>query len=66
MFEGMSGRRALKNIWSKQKGKYTLCGDEINKLSGWRLHITESNRKEIVHPECHRLIHPELLVESAG
>jgi hypothetical protein len=65
MFEGMSGRKALKNMWSKQKGCCTLCGDEINKTSGWRLHITDGNKKEIVHPECHRKIHPELL-NSAG
>jgi RNA-directed DNA polymerase len=61
MFEGMSGRKALKNMWSKQKSKCTLCGDEINKTSGWRLHITEENKKEIVHPDCHSKIHPELL-----
>jgi len=61
MFEGMSGRKALKKMWSKQKGCCTLCGDEINKTSGWRLHITNGNKKEIVHPECHSKIHPELL-----
>ncbi len=61
MFEGMSGRKALKNMWSKQKGCCTLYGDEINKTSGWRLHVTVDNRKEIVHPDCHSKIHPELL-----
>lgn len=60
MFEGMSGRKALKNMWSKQKSKCTLCGDEINKTSGWKLHITETNKKEMVHPECHVKIHSEL------
>lgn len=61
MFEGMSGRKALKNMWSKQKGQCALCGDEINKTSGWKLHITDQNKKEMVHPECHKKIHPELL-----
>ncbi len=65
MFEGMSGRKALKKMWSKQKGCCTLCGDEINKASGWKLHITDGNKKEMVHPECHSKIHPELL-NSAG
>ena len=60
MFEGMSGRKALKEMWSKQKGKCTLCEDEINKVSGWKLHVAEQNRKEIVHPACHKRIHPEL------
>ena len=61
MFEGMSGRKVLKKMWSKQKRKCTLCGDEINKTSGWKLHITDKSQKEMVHPGCHRLIHPELL-----
>lgn len=61
MFEGMSGRKALKKMWSKQKCKCTLCGDEINKASGWRLHSTDNTIKEMVHSECHRRIHPELL-----
>lgn len=61
MFEGMSGRKALKKMWSKQNSKCTLCGDEINKTSGWRLHITDKNKKEMVHPDCHRKVHPELL-----
>ena len=65
MFEGMSGRKALKNMWSKQESKCTLCGDEINKISGWKLHITDKNKKEMVHPNCHRRIHPELIT-SAG
>ena len=66
MFEGMSGRKALKNMWIKQSSKCTLCEDEINKTSGWRLHISDNNIKEMVHPECHRKIHPELLKVGAG
>lgn len=62
MFEGMSGRKALLRIWSKQKGKCTLCGDEISKVSGWRLHVTGKNVKEMVHPGCHSKLHPELLI----
>jgi RNA-directed DNA polymerase len=54
MFEGMSGRKALKKMWNRQKGKCTLCGDEINKASGWKLHVAEGNKKLIVHPECHK------------
>lgn len=65
MFEGMSGRKALIYIWNKQKSKCTLCGDEINKTSGWKLHITDQNKKEMVHPGCHRKLHPDLL-KSAG
>jgi len=46
MLEGKSGRKALKKMWSRQKGCCTLCGDEINKASGWKLHIPmEAKRK---------------------
>jgi RNA-directed DNA polymerase len=61
MFEGKSGRKILKKMWSDQKGKCTLCGDEVNKTTGWKMHINDKIKKEIVHPECHRRIHPELL-----
>lgn len=64
MFEGMSGRKALKKIWSKQKGNCTLCGDEINKTTGWKIHSKDKSNKEIVHPHCHRKLHPELLVTA--
>lgn len=64
MFEGMSGRKALKRIWSKQKGSCTLCGDKINKVTGWKIHINDKSKKEIVHPKCHRKLHPELLVTA--
>ena len=62
MFEGMSGRKALKKMLSKQSSKCTLCGDEINKTSGWKLHISDKK----IHPKCHRKIHPELLKVGAG
>jgi RNA-directed DNA polymerase len=64
MFEGMSGRKSLKKIWSKQKGSCTLCGDEINKATGWKMHVNDKSKKEIVHPQCHRKLHPELLVTA--
>lgn len=60
MFEGMSGRKALKTMWNKQKGCCTLCGEEINKASGWKLHLTREGKKEMVHPACHKKIHPQL------
>jgi RNA-directed DNA polymerase len=65
MFEGMSGRKALVYMWNKQRSNCTLCGDEINKASGWKLHITDKNKKEMVHPQCHKKLHQELL-KSAG
>jgi RNA-directed DNA polymerase len=60
MFEGMSGRKALKKMWNRQRGKCTLCGDGVNKASGWKLHVINS-KKQIVHPKCHKMLHPELL-----
>lgn len=63
MFEGMSGRKALKNMWNRQRGKCTLCRDEVNKASGWKLHVY-NNKKEIIHPNCHKMLHPELLTRA--
>ena len=54
-------REELKKMWSIKKGNCTLCGDEVNKTTGWKIHKNDKNKKEIVHPECHRKIHPELL-----
>ena len=61
MFEGMMGRKRLLEMWKRQDSKCTLCGEELNKVSGWKMHIRYDNKKEMVHPTCHRKIHPELL-----
>lgn len=61
MFEGMMGRKKLLEMWKRQKGRCTLCGQDINKASRWKMHIGYDNKKEMVHPTCHRKIHPELL-----
>ena len=39
-------------MWNNQKSKCTLCGDEVNKTTGWKMHLNDKNKKEIVHPEC--------------
>jgi RNA-directed DNA polymerase len=59
MFGSMTGRKRLKEMWSKQGRKCPMCGDEINKESGWKIHINESNRKVIIHPDCHTRFHSE-------
>lgn len=59
MFGSMTGRKRLKEMWSKQGRKCPMCGDEINKESGWKIHINESNRKVIIHPDCHKRFHFE-------
>ena len=64
MFEGMSGRKALNNIWKEQKGKCTLCMESVVVETGWRTHRNEKGKTEIVHPECHRKLHPELQLTS--
>ena len=60
MFEGMSGRQALKRMWKNQNGRCTLCGGEVETETGWKTHRNKENRNEIVHPQCHRKLHPEL------
>lgn len=64
MFEGMSGRKALNNIWKGQKGKCTLCKKGVVVETGWRTHRNDKGNTEIVHPECHRILHPELQLTS--
>jgi len=60
MFEGMSGRKTLTGMWKKQKGKCTLCGEAVVKETWWKTHRNKESRTEIVHPLCHRRLHPEL------
>ncbi len=60
MFGSMTGRKRLKEMWKKQGRKCLICGDEINKESGWKVHIDENNRKVIIHPDCHARVHSEL------
>jgi len=59
MFGNMTGRKRLKEMWKKQGRKCPMCGDEINKESGWKIHMNENNRKAIVHPECHIRFHSD-------
>ena len=57
MFGSMAGKKRLKEMWKKQGKKCPMCGDEINKESGWKIHINEDNRKIITHPDCHIRFH---------
>jgi hypothetical protein len=50
MFEGMSRRKALRKMWSKQEGEYNLCGNQINRATrqvarGYTL-LVKTKRKE--------------------
>ena len=61
MFCSMKGRKQLKAMWKKQGRRCPVCGNVINKESGWKVHKDKSNgRKAIIHPECHKLIHSEI------
>jgi RNA-directed DNA polymerase len=64
MFGSMTGRKRLKEMWKKQSRKCCICKDEINKESGWKIHIEECGKKSIIHPKCHERIHSELTVEG--
>ena len=59
MFGSMTGRRRLKEMWKKQRRNCPICGNEINKESGWKIHVNEQQNKVIVHPECHERFHSE-------
>ena len=58
MFLSMKGKKKLKEMWRKQGGKCSVCKDEINKESGWKIHIAGDGSKVFVHPGCHNRIHP--------
>lgn len=58
LFESMSGRRKLMSIWNKQKGLCPVCSEKLTKETGWRMHTEAlTNRKIIVHPNCHEQYH---------
>lgn len=57
MFGSMNGRKRLIGMWRKQGRNCPMCGDEINKESGWKIHVKENNNKTIVHPDCHAGFH---------
>ncbi len=58
MFGSMKGRKRLIDMWKKQDRACPVCRDEINKESGWKMHTDEHGKKTILHPECHKRIHP--------
>jgi len=60
MFYSMKGRKRLKEMWIKQSRICPVCGDEINKVTGWRTHAGDDGKKVLVHPDCHKIIHPKL------
>jgi RNA-directed DNA polymerase len=66
MFESMKGRKRLIEMWQKQNRRCLICGNEINKESGWKIHIGNSGKKELIHSGCHANVHSQSLnVESA-
>lgn len=64
MFYNMKGRTRLLGMWKKQGGKCLVCGNEINKASGWRLHY-DGEKSTIIHPQCHEQIHSKEVLECA-
>lgn len=60
MFDSMTGRKRLKEMWKKQGRRCLICGDEIDKESGWKIHIEECGKKTIIHPGYHKRVHSEL------
>ncbi len=57
MFCSMNGKKQLKVLWVKQDKNCPVCGDEINKVSGWKVHTGDTGKKVLVHPECHKKYH---------
>lgn len=60
MLNSTKGRRNLIKMWKKQSGMCIICGEKINKYTGWCIHIKDSTdkpQKVVVHPECHKKYH---------
>jgi RNA-directed DNA polymerase len=58
LFESMNGRRKLIKMWTSQKRLCPICGEEVTKETGWRMHTADITRtKNIVHPKCHEILH---------
>jgi RNA-directed DNA polymerase len=66
MFGSMSGRKTLKEMWMKQKGRCLVCRDVINQESGWRVHIDSNGKKVLIHPNCHVRLHSSEPVSCTG
>jgi RNA-directed DNA polymerase len=57
MFDSMSGKKQLKEMWMKQKGRCLVCSEVINHESGWRVHTENDGKKVLVHPKCLARLH---------
>jgi RNA-directed DNA polymerase len=58
MFESMNGRDALIRIWKRQKGICPVCEEKVIEKGKWRMHKEDNtNKKYIVHSECHEKLH---------
>jgi RNA-directed DNA polymerase len=66
MFGSMSGRKMLKEMWMKQKGRCLVCRDVINQESGWRVHTDGNGKKVLVHPNCHMRLHSNEPISCTG
>jgi RNA-directed DNA polymerase len=66
MFGSMSGRKTLKEMWMKQKGRCLVCRDVINQESGWRVHTDSNGKKVLIHPNCHVRLHSSEPVSCTG
>jgi RNA-directed DNA polymerase len=66
MMEAFRGRKTLRYLWQRQRGRCPHCHDLLTLTTGWHLHHqvwrshggsdTVDNRV-MLHPTCHRQIH---------
>jgi RNA-directed DNA polymerase len=59
MFLSLSGKKTLLKMWERQKRKFTICGNAIDKDNSWYItdKIVDGKRiKNLVHGSCRRSI----------
>jgi len=58
LFESMNGRKELIRMWKKQEGLCPICGERVINKGTWRMHKDEqTDKRYIVHAECHEKMH---------
>jgi RNA-directed DNA polymerase len=58
----LKGRSILTRLFNKQKGCCPVCGEKITVETDFKVHdeiIGTRTVKMMVHPECHKTLHPE-------
>jgi RNA-directed DNA polymerase len=69
MTDSLKGRRTLLDLWRRQDGRCSHCGEAMTTLTGWHSHhkvwrshggSDTADNRVLLHPTCHRQVHHTL------